>query len=71
MMDDTRPNLADPAFEPTDEQFNELLRGAGRVARWRAAMAAKGFKVLASGMSIEEQERQADAWDRENGATGR
>ncbi len=66
MDDQQHPNLADPAFEPTDEQMSDLLRSAGRVARWRAAMAAQGVKVLAMGMSIDEQARQADAWERDN-----
>ena len=57
-MDKQRqPNLADPAFEPSDEQLKEILRGAGCFVRWRATMAAEGIKVLALGISIDEQAR--------------
>lgn len=71
-MDDAlQPNLADPTFEPTDEQINEVLRDAARLARWRAAMAAQGIKILSMGMSIEDQARRADAWERETTAAPR
>lgn len=71
MTETRQPNLADPTFEPTDEQINEVLRDAARLARWRAAMAAQGIKVLSMGMSIEDQARLADAWQRETTATHR
>lgn len=63
------PNLADPTFEPTDDQWAEILRDAGRVARWHSAMADAGVKVLALGLTPAEESRRALAWEQEQ--TGR
>jgi hypothetical protein len=40
------PNLADPDFEPTDEQFAELLRRAGDDARASCAEAERAARAL-------------------------
>lgn len=37
-----RPNLADPDFEPSDEQMAQLMRDAMADVRARAAAAASG-----------------------------
>lgn len=39
-----QPNLADPDFEPTDEQFAELLRRAGDDARASHRAAEKAVR---------------------------
>lgn len=65
MDQNPQPNLADPAFEPTDEQINDVLRSAARLARWQSAMADQGVKVLTLGLSDEEMCARARAWDRE------
>jgi phytoene/squalene synthetase len=41
-----KPNLADPDFEPTDEQFAELLRRAGDDARASCAEAERAARAL-------------------------
>lgn len=60
------PNLTDPGFEPSDDQWEAILRDAGRVARWRAALAKDGVKVLALRLTPEEEDRLALAWEQES-----
>ncbi len=59
-------SLANPGFEPTEEEWTEVLAGAGRLARWQAAMADQGVKVLALDLTPEERCRWADAWAKEH-----
>lgn len=59
------PKLEDPSFEPTDQEWSELLEGAARVFRWEAAMADAGVKILAMGLIPEEMQGRAMAWEQE------
>jgi hypothetical protein len=60
-------NLTDPDFEPTDEQLDQISRGAIRYVRFRAAMADRGIKILAMRLSLDEEDALMIAWEKEQG----
>lgn len=59
------PNLADPEFEPTDQQFQDITRSAARTVRFRKAMAERGIQILAMELSAPDERRLMEAWERE------
>lgn len=64
-MQQEAPNLADPDFEPTDQQFQDITRSAARTVRFRKAMAARGVQILAMELAPQDELRLMEAWERE------
>jgi hypothetical protein len=69
-MADT-PKFHDPSFEPSPEQWAELMENVARVVRWESAMGDLGIKILAMGLSPEDMRQRALAWEQEQARSGR
>jgi len=66
-MTDNPSDHSDPETEPTNEQLEEITVQAFRYVRFRAAMADLGIKILAIGLSLEEEHAIMTAWERDRG----
>lgn len=69
-MTNDEPDFSDPDFDLSDEQQKELLRSVARSVAWEKAMFARGVKVLALGLTPEQQDEAIAAWERESDADG-
>lgn len=61
-------NLRDPDWEPTEAEHQALMEDFRRTVLWQKAMAAKGVKVLALGMTPEQEGEAVRKWWRDEGA---
>lgn len=59
--------LLNPDWEPTEAQERQLAASFERQVAWRRAMAARGIKVLALGLSPNEMVAEANRWWNEEG----
>lgn len=55
-------DFRDPNWEPSDDEHAALMEDFRRTVMWRQAMAIKGIKVLAMGLSPSQEHDAVERW---------
>ena len=56
------PDLTDPEWLPTEEEEAEIVGAMAKSVAWEKAMAVRGVRVLALGLTPEQEEVAIEAW---------
>ena len=63
----TTGDFRDNEWEPSDAEEAALLEDVRRTVAWQRAMAAKGIKVLALHLTLEQDSEAVEKWWHEEG----